>query len=237
MKNAIVLCSGGIDSVTTAYRARNEKYNRIILLFFNYKQKSADKERKCVIRTAKDIKADFREIKLPELGILSTSLINKQGKIKKMRLKDLKDTRKEGNKWYVPFRNAIFLSYAIAFAESLYIKEKEKYDLLLGFKSNVGEGYPDTSSEFVKKFEEISSFSKAGRFKIITPFINKEKEDIIAIGKKLGIDFKNTMSCYVGNKEHCGICLACRLRQEGFYWANIKDPTNYKEMPKDSRFA
>jgi len=58
--------------------------------------------------------------------------------------------------------------------------------------------------------------------------IEKDKEDIIILGKELGIDFKDTFSCYVGKEKHCGKCLACMLRKEGFYWSNIKDETEYK---------
>ena len=67
--------------------------------------------------------------------------------------------------------------------------------------------------------------------------LEADKEEIISIGKKLGVDFKETTSCYIGKKEHCGFCLACRLRQEGFYWANIKDPTRYMKKMKDFRVA
>ncbi len=238
MKNVIILCSGGIDSVTTAYYARNKlNYDKIILLFFDYGQKSINIERRCAKNTAKKLGAKFREIKIAELGELSTSLINKKGKVKNLELNDLKDTRKEGAKWYVPFRNAVFLVYALAFAESIFVRDGENYDLFVGFKSDMGEGYPDTSLKFLNDIERIGKYSKANGFRIKAPFIDKEKEDIISLGNKLGIDFKESFSCYVGRKMHCGTCLACRLRQEGFYWANIKDPTEYKEKPNDLRLA
>ena len=110
-------------------------------------------------------------------------------------------------------------------AESIYAKSREKYDILVGFKNEGKESFPDTTPEFVKKMNDLSLVStKAGR--IIAPLIEKDKEDIILIGTKWGVDFRNTHSCYIQNK-HCGKCLACMLRKEGFYWANVKDTTEY----------
>ncbi len=238
MKNAIILCSGGLDSVTTAYYVKKKlKYNNIVILFFNYKQKSLECERESAIRAAKKLNASFKEINLEELGKLSTSLINKSGDAKSLSLEELKDTRKEGRKWYVPFRNSVFLIYALSLAESLFVKDKIKHDLFVGFKSSVGEGYPDTSSGFLKVIKKLSKYSMGGEYNIKSPLINKEKEDIVLLGKKLGVDFKDTFSCYVGKNKHCGVCLSCRLRQESFYWANLKDPTLYSKKLKDYRGA
>jgi len=228
MRNALILCSGGIDSATTAYYIKNIlKYNNIRLLFFNYGQKSLKAERKALLYCAKTLKARFQEIALPELKALSTSLINIRGKVKKLSRKELKDTKKESGKWYVPCRNLIFLVYALAKAESLLIKEKKRYDIFVGFKCEGKESFPDTTSEFIKKLNGLSKISTNGKFKIVAPLIKKDKEDIIALGEKLGVDFKDTFSCYIGNKIHCGQCLACMLRKEGFYWAGLKDPTIY----------
>lgn len=224
MKNAIILCSGGIDSVTTAYYVKKKlKHNDILILFFDYGQKSLRKERECARRCARDIKGGFREIRLKELGKLSTSLINKKGKIRKLSKKDLKDTKKESEKWYVPNRNTIFLTYAVALAESIFLKEKKINGIFVGFKCEGKDSYPDTTKEFVDKINKLS-----GKFKVRAPLINKDKEDIVLLGEKLGVDFGDTFSCYIGKKEHCGYCLACKLRQEGFYWANVRDPTKYE---------
>ncbi len=230
MKNAIVLCSGGLDSVVTAhYIKKGLKYERLKILFFNYGQRALKQERNSSKRCAKNIGAEFIELDLSELGKISHSLINKKGKIRKLSNKDLKNTSKENEKFYVPCRNLIFLSYAFSLAESLYIDNKERYDLFVGFKCEGKESYPDTTKEFVESMNKISKVSTKG-FKIYAPFIEKDKEEIIALGTKLGINFKETLSCYspIGNK-HCGFCLACVLRKAGFYWANIKDNTDYNE--------
>ena len=238
MKSAIVLCSGGIDSVTTAYYVRKKlNYKKILILFFDYGQKSAAMEKKFSRKCAEKINAKFYEIKIKELGKLSMSLINKTGKINRIKRKELKNSRKESEKFYVPCRNIIFLAYSLAFAESIYIKEKIISNIFVGFKNEGAESYPDTTMEFVKEINSLSQISCLKHFKIIAPMIKANKEEIISIGKKLGVDFKETTSCYIGKKEHCGFCLACRLRQEGFYWADIKDPTKYAEKMKDFRIA
>ena len=235
MKNGIVLCSGGIDSVTTTHFVSNMGYSDITLLFFDYGQKSLSSERKCSKTCAKNIGAKFCEIKLKWLGEISASLINKEGKIKKLMIKDLKNTKKESEKFYVPCRNTIFLIHAIALAESLSIKKKEDYDIFVGFKNEGKESYPDTTKKFVKQMNILSRISCSKPTRILAPLINMDKEDIILLGNKLDVNFKDTFSCYVGKKEHCGVCLACKLRQEGFYWAGIKDPTEYKNKMKDFR--
>jgi len=230
MRNALILCSGGLDSVTTAYFVKKKlKYNKIKMLFFNYGQRNLNAERRCSRRCALDLEAEFSEIPLEWLGDISTSLLNSNEKTGELKRKDLKDTKKESDKWYVPCRNTIFLVYALALAESLYIKENEKYDIFSGFKCEGKESYPDTTKGFVEEMNRLSKISCVQKFKIIAPLIEKDKEDIVLLGQKLGVDFKKTFSCYTGEEIHCGTCLACMLRKEGFYWANVKDTTNYKD--------
>lgn len=229
MKKAIMLCSGGLDSVVTAhYIKKNYDCQNTIILFFNYNQKSLMQERKYAKRCAFNLKAKFIEISLPELSKLSTSLINVKGKSNKIKKIDLKDTKKESKKWYVPSRNLLFISYALALAESDYIKTGSSSDIFLGFKCEGSDSYPDTTSDFIKRANNLAKISCSSHAKIIAPLIKKDKEDIIHLGKKLNVNFKNTFSCYAPRKaRHCGICLACALRKSAFYWANIKDPTLY----------
>ncbi len=241
MKNAIVLCSGGLDSSATAYYVKKKlKYKKMIILFFDYKQRTLKQERKASKNIAKKLGAEFKEIKLNEIAKISTSLINKSEKVRKIKRKELKDTEKESLKYYVPCRNIVFLTYALALAESLQIKNKEIFDIFTGFKCEGREAYPDTTLEFVKEINKLKKTATGIKGKIIAPLIKKDKEDIAVLGKKLGVKMEDTYSCYIGTKnkrEHCGTCLACRLRQEAFYWANIKDKTKYKEKMKDYRKA
>lgn len=230
MKRAIVLCSGGIDSVTTAYYIKRKlRYKKIAIVFFDYGQKALNIEKKYAKNCAKMVEGEFIEIDLKWLGEISNSLINKKGKISEIGKKDLKDTKKESEKFYVPCRNTLFLSYALSLAESRFIEKKEVSDIFVGFKCEGKESYPDTTKEFVSEMNKISKISCSYPYKIIAPLINKDKEDIILLGKKLGINFKETISCYSPIKsKQCGFCLACQLRKSGFYWAGIKDATEYR---------
>ena len=233
MKNAIVLCSGGIDSAVTAYYVKKRlHYNRIIILFFDYNQRTLKQERETSKICAKNLNAEFIEIKLFWPEILSQSLLNKKQKLIEVKRSELKDTKSESSRFYVPARNLIFLSYAISFADALKISKNEIYNIFIGFKNEGKESYPDTTKEFVSIMNKLQNILKE-KSRIIAPFIKKDKEDIIALGKNLGVNFKDTYSCYNGSDLHCGYCLACRLRQEGFYWANIKDPTKYETKPAD----
>ncbi|MFZ5955047.1 MAG: 7-cyano-7-deazaguanine synthase [Nanoarchaeota archaeon] len=227
MKNAIVLCSGGIDSVTTAYYVKKRlHYNKILIIFFDYGQRTIKQERKASKDCANNISAEFNEIQLRWLSAISNSLINKEEN-KKFN-KNLKDTKEESMSYYVPCRNSIFLTYALAFAESHFIKNKEKCDIFVGFKCEGQEHYPDTTQKFVNQMNKLSKISCSYHFLVKAPLIKKDKEDIILLGKKLRVNFKKTFSCYVSpNKKHCGNCLACRLRKAGFYWADVDDPTEY----------
>lgn len=230
MKNALILCSGGLDSVTTAYYVKNKLgYKQMTVLFFDYMQRNINMERKCSKICAKDIRAEFIEIKLNWLGKISTSMLNSDKKAKMIEKKDLKDSKKESEKWYVPCRNSLFLIYALALVESIFIKEKKKYDIFVGFKCEGKESYPDTTKGYIELMNQLSKNGCNEEFKIFAPLIEMDKEDIVLMGKELGIDYKKTFSCYTGKEKHCGTCLACKLRQEGFYWANVDDPTNYKK--------
>ena len=227
-KSAIILCSGGLDSVITANYAKNKLgYDRISILLFNYGQKSLVNERKFSKNCARNIKAEFKEIDIKDLGEMSTSLINKEGSARKMSKKDLKDTKRENEKWYVPCRNLVFLSYALAYAESLYIKDKIKSEIFVGFKCEGKESYPDTTKKFIDKLNDVAKIGCSYPIKIKAPLIKMDKEDIVILGERLGVDFRKTFSCYLGKNKHCGECLSCQLRKAGFYWSGIADTSSY----------
>lgn len=231
MKNAIILCSGGLDSVVTAhYVKKNLRYDNLMILFFDYGQRTIKHEKKASQLCAKNLGADFKELKLPELAKISTSMINSNKKAKKVDRKDLKNTSKESQNWYVPCRNTIFLIYALAIAESELIKNKTKFEIFTGFKNEGKEPFPDATPKFVDMMNQLQKVSINRNIRIIAPLIKMDKEDIVRLGLKLNVDLQNTYSCYVGSKDkHCGECLACKLRQEGFYWAGEKDRTRYSK--------
>jgi len=235
MKNAIVLCSGGIDSVTTAYYVKKSlKYDDLVFLFFDYNQKTAKYEERFSRFHARKLNADFEKIKLPYLGRLSTSLIHKKGSRETKREELKKLSGKQTADWYVPYRNTIFLSYALALADSLYIRENKKYDIFTGFICEGSGNFPDTTFDYVKEINKLGKFGMA-KFEVRSPLIKLDKDEVIKLGLKLGIDYTKTISCFVA--LNCGVCLNCRLRQEAFYWANFRDKTKYKKKLKDFRLV
>lgn len=229
VKGAIVLCSGGLDSTVCAYYAKKElQASPLVLLFFDYGQRTVKQERKSVQSVARNLKARLLDIKLPRIPYLTGKLLTKRN-ARALSTSDLKNTQEEAAQWYVPQRNLIFLSYALSIAESLWIKTKIDYDIFVGFKHEGEEHYPDTTPAFVDAINHVKKLSSVGAFSIRAPFITKDKEDIVVLGAQLNVPLHKTYSCYIGKAKQCGACLACRLRQEGFYWANIKDTTPYSK--------
>ncbi|MAG02937.1 hypothetical protein CMI42_06370 [Candidatus Pacearchaeota archaeon] len=236
MKNAIILCSGGLDSVVCAnYIKKKLNYDRLIFLFFDYGQRTLSVERRFSKRCAKSLNGNFLEIKIDHF-VGKESLINSSRDPKKIKRSNLRDSKKESEKYYVPNRNGIFINYAISLTEILSIKEKKIFDIFVGFNSEGSEAYPDATLEFVDKMNEVMKIMKL-KGMVVAPLIKKDKNEIVRLGLDLEIDFRDTFSCYIDNKIHCGVCLACRLRQEAFYWANVVDPTSYKERMRDFRLA
>ncbi len=235
MKNAIVLCSGGLDSVVAAYSVK-KKYRKLIFLFFDYGQRALKEEEYCVKKIAKLLKAEFLKLDLKWLGNLSNTPINKQIKFKKTTDKDLEKGDKDIIKWWIPCRNSVFLINALALAESKYLKSKEKYNVVIGLKHEGRVFMKDTTEKFVFKFNElVKEATFHGFYKIIAPLIKLDKTEVVELGQKLKVSFEFTYSCYIGfgfkSKKpiHCGRCLNCVLRKKGFYWSGIKDPSLYKE--------
>jgi 7-cyano-7-deazaguanine synthase len=131
---------------------------------------------------------------------------------------------------YVPARNTVFLSLALAWAEVL-----ESFDLFLGVNAIDYSGYPDCRPAFVTAFEQLANLAtkagveKKGRFRIHTPLIQLSKADIIRLGVSLGVDYALTHSCYdpASDGAACGRCDSCQLRRAGFETAALPDPTCY----------
>ncbi len=226
MKKAIILCSGGLDSTVCAhYVMKKLGYKEIKMLFFDYGQRSFKAEKKAMIRCAKDVEAEYHLISLNGLNKLIFSGITHNVKHEKLTRKNLRNTKEESSKFYVPFRNTIFASYAIAYAETL--GRKDKVTIFFGFKSEGSESYSDTTKEYVKELNNLLKKMKILNVNVSAPLIDMDKEDIVTLGVDLHVPIEKTFSCYINSKTHCGKCLACVLRQEGFYWANIRDRTRY----------
>ena len=219
-KQCIVLLSGGLDSATVLNIALKEY--QVTALVFDYGQRH-----KFEISAAKKI-ADKYDISLRlikiDLGQFGNSALTDDIEVPKNQ-----EIGKEIPITYVPVRNTIFLSYALAYAEVNNI-----FDIFIGVNALDYSGYPDCRPEFIEAFEKMANegtkFAQGNeKIKIHTPLIDLTKAEIISIGTELNVDYKLTHSCYDPSTDgsSCGECDACILRKEGFIAAGISDPTNY----------
>ena len=221
MSKAIILLSGGLDSVTTLAIA-SQSY-KCYALSIDYGQKQIS-ELNAAIKYAKHYHViEHKIIKSPISQIQNSALTNNKTKIPKyIKSTDIPVT-------YVPARNTIFLSYALSYAETLNI-----YDIFVGVNAIDFSGYPDCREEYINCYEKLMNLATDSKkrlkpFKIHAPLINMAKDDIIKYGLKLGIDYKHSISCYQADDKGraCGICDACHYRRQGFLKLNIKDQTKY----------
>lgn len=226
-KKAVVLVSGGVDSATTLAIARSEGF-RCYALTFSYGQRHRRE-----IEAAKKVAASLGAV---EHRIINIDLAAFGGSaLTDSTINVPKDRAELGRSaqippTYVPARNTIFLSYALAWAEVL-----GAFDIFIGVSAIDYSGYPDCRPEFISAFEKMANLATAavikgkGRYRIHTPVIEMTKGQIILAGKKLGVDFSITHSCYEPDEQgrSCGRCDSCRLRLKGFAEAGLKDPIEY----------
>ena len=223
---AVVLCSGGIDSTTTMAMAKRDGYT-IFSLSFRYGQRHVQE-----IEAAQRVSEVFGAVRHLVLDIdlgriggsaLTDGLDVPKGRQHTERTQGIPVT-------YVPARNTIFLSYALAWAEVLGAS-----DIFIGVNAVDYSGYPDCRPEYIAAFERMANLAtKAGVegsmvIKIRTPLIHLTKAKIIQEGLKLGVDYKLTHSCYdpASDGRACGACDSCLLRKKGFQEAGIEDPIGY----------
>lgn len=224
---AIVLLSGGIDSCVTATIAKN-KYDEVFALSFLYGQKH-QKEIESAKKISKWLKLnDHKIINIDPLLFTSSSLVGKNKEIPK---RNLEEIGRGIPSTYVPARNIIFLSYALAYADSIGAGR-----ILIGANAIDYSGYPDCRPEFIKAFQEVADVgTKSGvegrKIKIETPFISMTKGEIIKRGIEIKAPLHLTWSCYEGREKACGKCDSCLLRLKGFKEAGYADPIEYEEYP------
>jgi len=223
MKPAVVLLSGGLDSATCLAIARSQGFDAYCLSF-DYGQRH-NAELKAAERVVKALGAK-------EHRVLSLGLAQFGGSA-------LTDTSiavpTEGVQpgipvTYVPARNTIMLSLALAWAEVL-----GSMDIFVGVNAVDYSGYPDCRPEYIAAFEKMANLAtkfgvEGHKLTIHAPLIDLSKADIIRTGSALGVDYGLTVSCYQADSEGraCGACDSCRLRAEGFAAAGVPDPTPYR---------
>lgn len=225
-KRAVVLLSGGLDSATVLAIARNQGYE-LYALSFSYGQRHVW-ELEAAARVAASIGVAKHRVANIDLRIFGGSALTDDIAVPKGRSAD--DMSHGIPITYVPARNTIFLSFALAWAEVL-----QSSDIFIGVNALDYSGYPDCRPEFIHAFETMANLAtKAGvegrqSLKIHTPLIALSKAEIIRKGIELGVDYALTSSCYdpSASGEPCGQCDSCLLRQKGFRENGIEDPLHY----------
>jgi 7-cyano-7-deazaguanine synthase len=224
-RSAIVLTSGGLDSTTCLAIARTDGFDRLYSLAFDYGQRHRH-ELQAAERVARDWKvAEHRRMTI-DLRQFGASALTADIAVPKDRSEA--DMSADVPITYVPARNTIFLSYALAWAEVLNLD-----DVYIGVNALDYSGYPDCRPEFIAAFQTTARLgTKRTNFTVHAPLVHLTKAQIIQRGVQLGVDYATTHSCYdpvVRNAGTfaCGHCDSCVLRRRGFIEAGVTDPTRY----------
>ena len=229
-KKAVLLLSGGLDSTTLLALASSEG-RAVFALSFSYGQRHSTE-----LAAAKKIAAQYGVV---QHTVLNIDLRAFGGSALTADIDVPKDNNPDDSAGipvtYVPARNTIFLSFALAWAEVLGAGE-----IFIGVNALDYSGYPDCRPEFIEAFQRMAALatragveSRDGGVKIRTPLIDLTKRQIIELGLSLGVDYSATTSCYdpAANGDACGRCDACRLRLNGFEQAGTRDPARYVARP------
>ena len=223
MSKAVILLSGGLDSTTALAIAKEQHYDCYALSFdYGQKQRSELESSTSIAKKSNVLEHRIMKLSLSDIG--GSALTDKAIDVPKhVESEEIPIT-------YVPARNTIFLSFALAWAEVV-----NSQTIFIGVNALDYSGYPDCRPEFIEAFETMANLAtkqsvEGNRIQIRTPLINMTKAEIITKGLSLGVDYSETTSCYDANAlgEACGECDACVLRKNGFSNANVVDPTRYQ---------
>ena len=225
-KNAIVLTSGGLDSTTVLAMAKDQGYS-LYCLSFDYGQRHRF-ELEAARKVVQFFNVKKHLILTIDLTTIGGSALTADIKMPKKRNTDQMELGIPVT--YVPARNTIFLSYALAWAETMAAEH-----IFIGVNAVDYSGYPDCRPAFIEAFTQLANVAtkagvEGGQFSIHAPLIEMSKADIIREGIRLGVDYSKTVSCYAADEagRACGVCDACRLRAAGFRDAGVPDSTRYQ---------
>ena len=226
-QKAVVLLSGGLDSATTAAVAKHHGFS-LYTLTFEYGQRHRI-EVEASRRIAQSLAAQEHVVLPIDLRAFGGSALTDDIQVPKNR--SAEDIGSGIPVTYVPARNTIFLSYALAWAEVL-----EAHDIFIGVNCVDYSGYPDCRPEYIEAFQTMARLATRtgvrgdSEIEIRTPLISSSKSEIILRGQELGVDFALTSSCYDPSATGiaCGRCDSCALRLAGFEEAGLKDPIEYQ---------
>lgn len=222
-KNAVVLLSGGLDSATVLALARQQGY-ACYALSVDYAQRH-HAELAAARRVAQTQGAVQHRVMHVDLGAFGGSALTDVNiAVPEQPSSGIPLT-------YVPARNTIMLSLALAWAEVL-----QAQDIFIGVNAVDYSGYPDCRPEYIAAFEQMANLAtkaavEGRRLTVHAPLMSLSKADIVKRGAQLGMDYSLTVSCYQADEEGraCGVCDSCRLRRAGFEAAGMPDPTRYRE--------
>lgn len=223
MRKAVVLLSGGLDSATTLAIARNKRFE-CYALSIDYGQRHQS-ELAAALRIGQSMGVCAHRTLGVDLSVLGGSaLTDKSIAIPTEGIMTAIPVT------YVPARNTIMLSLALAWAEVL-----GSHDIFIGINAVDYSGYPDCRPDYVEAFEKMSNLAtktarEGNKLTIHAPLMHLSKKEIICLGVELRVDYGLTISCYQADEDGlaCGLCDACRLRKAGFLAAELPDPTRYK---------
>lgn len=224
MKNAVILLSGGLDSATVLALARQQGF-ACHALSVDYGQRH-HAELAAARRVAQALGAiEQRVICIDLTGFGGSALTDARIAVPEQPTQGIPPT-------YVPARNTIMLSLALAWAEVLQAR-----DIFIGVNAVDYSGYPDCRPEYIEAFERMANLAtraavEGGRLTLHAPLLHLPKAGIIKRGAELGVDYSLTVSCYQADDagRACGVCDSCRLRRAGFDAAGMADPTRYRGM-------
>ncbi len=216
----VVLCSGGMDSVTALYWARRE-HAVVAVASFDYGAKHNPRELPLAAEHAARLGVRHEVIPLEFVNrLFSSDLLQSGGAVP-----DGHYEAANMRQTVVPFRNAIMLSIAAGFAESVGAE-----GLVIAAHGGDHAIYPDCREDFMRAMGDAMRLGTYAQVQLLRPFITRTKGEIVAEGTRLGVDFARTWSCYKGGAIHCGMCGTCVERREAFLQAGVPDPTTYASL-------
>ncbi|RBI61095.1 7-cyano-7-deazaguanine synthase QueC [halophilic archaeon] len=221
---AVVLASGGMDSATAAWEARERGFAPVFL-HTSYGQRTEDREFDCARRQADILDAPFLRVETSHLADIGGSSLTDDS----MAVEDADMESDEVPDTYVPFRNANLLSMAVSAAEA-----NDCDTVFVGAHSEDFSGYPDCRPEFFEAFQSVVDVgtNPDTDIDVVAPFVEWSKTDIAERGTELGVPYEHTWSCYREESPACGTCDACAYRLQAFRNVGVRDPVDYERRPE-----
>lgn len=228
-KNKLCILSGGLDSTILLYLLKHKYKDNVLAFSVDYKQRHSI-ELEMAKKTCEELSVPHMVVPLHFYGDM-ISKVSSLSDSKIVEMPTIEDVLGQPQPvTYVPFRNLLFTTIALSFAEATQCDS-----IFIGLQAHDLYSYWDTTPEFIERLNKIADLNRENRIQIYAPFVNLNKKEEIIIGKELGVNFKNTWTCYTGpdeNGQACSTCPSCSERIKNFMDAGLIDPIKYKnEIP------